>query len=51
MCQYAESRGITIGAVNPNVFQDDAYKLGSLGNPSPATGEMALGPHRNAARL
>src|SRR5829696_2785772 len=42
MCQYAESRGITIGAVNPNVFQDDAYKLGSLGNPSPAIGEMAL---------
>jgi L-rhamnose isomerase / sugar isomerase len=42
MCQYAESRGITIGAVNPNVFQDDAYKLGSLGNPSPAVGEMAL---------
>ena len=42
MCQYAESRGITIGAVNPNVFQDDAYKLGSLGNPDPAIGEMAL---------
>src|SRR6476619_2052104 len=42
MCQYAESRGITIGAVNPNVFQDDSYKLGSLGNPSPAIGEMAL---------
>jgi L-rhamnose isomerase/sugar isomerase len=42
MCQYAESRGVTIGAVNPNVFQDDAYKLGSLGNPSPAVGEMAL---------
>jgi L-rhamnose isomerase/sugar isomerase len=42
MCEYAESRGITIGAVNPNVFQDDAYKLGSLGNPDPAIGEMAL---------
>jgi L-rhamnose isomerase/sugar isomerase len=42
MCQYAESRGIRIGAVNPNVFQDDAYKLGSLGNPDPAITEMAL---------
>jgi L-rhamnose isomerase/sugar isomerase len=42
MCQYAESRGVTIGAVNPNVFQDDAYKLGSLGNPDPAIGEVAL---------
>src|SRR6266545_1093245 len=42
MCQYAEARGITIGAVNPNVFQEDVYKLGSLGNPDPAIGELAL---------
>jgi len=42
MCQYAESQGIRIGAVNPNVFQDDVYKLGSLGNPDPAIAEMAL---------
>jgi L-rhamnose isomerase/sugar isomerase len=42
MCQYAESQGIRIGAVNPNVFQDDLYKLGSLGNPDPATQETAL---------
>lgn len=42
MCQYAESRGVTIGAVNPNVFQDDAYKLGSLGNPDGSVREQAL---------
>ncbi len=42
MCQYAEERGIRIGAVNPNVFQDDAYRLGSLGNPDPAVRELAL---------
>lgn len=42
MCQYAEERGIVIGAVNPNVFQDDEYKLGSLGNPDPAIQERAL---------
>ncbi|RME85685.1 MAG: L-rhamnose isomerase [Caldilineae bacterium] len=42
MCQYAEERGIAIGAVNPNVFQDDEYKLGSLGNPDPAIRERAL---------
>jgi L-rhamnose isomerase/sugar isomerase len=42
MCQYAEAQGIRIGAVNPNVFQDDVYKLGSLGNPDPATQEAAL---------
>ncbi len=42
MCQYAEERGVTIGAVNPNVFQDDEYRLGSLGNPHPAVQEQAL---------
>jgi L-rhamnose isomerase/sugar isomerase len=42
MCQYAEAQGIRIGAVNPNVFQDDEYKLGSLGNPDPAIQEQAL---------
>ncbi|MCB0064058.1 MAG: hypothetical protein KDE19_18170 [Caldilineaceae bacterium] len=33
MRQYAAAQGVTIGAVNPNVFQDNEYKLGSLGNP------------------
>ncbi|MFN3978762.1 MAG: L-rhamnose isomerase [Caldilinea sp.] len=42
MRQYAEAQGIKIGAVNPNVFQDDEYKLGSLGNPDPAIQERAL---------
>jgi L-rhamnose isomerase/sugar isomerase len=28
--QYAKSKGITIGAINPNVFQDEDYMLGSL---------------------
>jgi len=40
--QYAESQGIRIGAVNPNVFQDDEYRLGSLGNPHAANRETAL---------
>jgi L-rhamnose isomerase/sugar isomerase len=40
--QYAEAQGIQIGAVNPNVFQDDEYRLGSLGNPNPAHRELAI---------
>jgi len=40
--QYAEGQGIEIGAVNPNVFQDDEYRLGSLGNPNPGYRELAL---------
>ena len=39
---YAEERGIRIGAVNPNVFQDEAYKLGSLANPDAAVRSRAL---------
>ena len=42
MCQYAEAQGVRIGAVNPNVFQDDPYKLGSLGNPDAAVRAQAL---------
>ena len=42
MRQYAEAQGVTIGAVNPNVFQDVEYKLGSLGNPDTGAQEQAL---------
>jgi len=42
MRQYAEAQGITLGAINPNVFQDDEYRLGSFGNPDPGIREMAL---------
>jgi L-rhamnose isomerase/sugar isomerase len=31
--RFAEQRGIRLGAVNPNLFQDDAYRLGSLCHP------------------
>jgi L-rhamnose isomerase / sugar isomerase len=30
--QYAAEQGITIGAVNPNLFQEDEYKFGSVCN-------------------
>jgi L-rhamnose isomerase / sugar isomerase len=40
--QEAESLGIQIGAINPNVFQDDDYKLGSVCHPSPAIQEQAI---------
>ncbi|MEP7287282.1 MAG: L-rhamnose isomerase [Chloroflexota bacterium] len=40
--QEARALGIEIGAVNPNLFQDNAYKLGSVCNPSPAIREEAV---------
>ena len=40
---FAEARGIELGAVNPNVFQDDAYKLGALAHPEEAVRREAGG--------
>lgn len=40
--QGAEALGIRIGAINPNVFQDDVYKLGSLCHPSATVREQAV---------
>jgi L-rhamnose isomerase / sugar isomerase len=42
MQAYAKSLGLTIGAVNPNLFQDVEYKLGSVTNPDPAVRQRAL---------
>src|ERR1700758_1940481 len=33
---HAAERGIGIGAINPNLFGDDAYRLGSLCHPDAA---------------
>ena len=38
---YANSAGMTVGAINPNLFQDDAYRLGSLCHPDPAVRRQA----------
>jgi L-rhamnose isomerase/sugar isomerase len=38
----AAEGGLRIGAVNPNLFGDDAYRLGSLGNPDPGVRRRAL---------
>jgi L-rhamnose isomerase / sugar isomerase len=35
LAEYAQEQGVTLGAVNSNVFQDEDYKLGSVTNPDP----------------
>src|SRR5437870_3967064 len=40
--RYAEEQGLRIGAVNPNLFQDDVYRLGSLCHPEPGVRRQAL---------
>jgi L-rhamnose isomerase/sugar isomerase len=39
---YARSLGIRIGTINANVFQDDAYRLGSVANPDAAVRRKAV---------
>jgi L-rhamnose isomerase/sugar isomerase len=38
---HAEDLGLSIGAINPNLFQDDVYKLGSVTHPDPRVREQA----------
>jgi L-rhamnose isomerase/sugar isomerase len=42
MRQYAESIGLKLGAINPNVFQEHEYMLGSIANPDTAVQQKAL---------
>lgn len=42
LAAYAKERGLRIGAVNANVFQDDDYRLGSVCHPDAAVRRKAL---------
>ncbi|MET9134064.1 L-rhamnose isomerase [Streptomyces antibioticus] len=43
LAKHAEDRGVRLGAINSNTFQDDAYKLGSVCHPDPAVRRKAVG--------
>ena len=43
--EYAASLGVEIGAINPNVFQEECYKWGSLGSHLPEVRRRALDRH------
>ncbi len=43
LAAYARERGVGVGTINSNVFQDDDYMLGSVTNPDPAVRKKALG--------
>lgn len=42
LAKYAEDRGLALGAINSNTFQDDDYKLGSLCHADPVVRRKAL---------
>ncbi|BBL79161.1 L-rhamnose isomerase [Rubrobacter xylanophilus] len=41
LADYAASLGLRLGAINPNLFQDEEYRLGSVCNPDPAVRRRA----------
>ena len=42
LAAYAVRQGVRIGSISPNVFQDDAYRLGSLTNADSSIRKKAL---------
>jgi len=42
LAKHAEERGVRLGAINSNTFQDDDYKLGSICHPDAAVRRKAL---------
>lgn len=42
LLRYADSLGIKPGAINPNLFQDEEYKLGSLTHPDEKVRKKAI---------
>ena len=43
IADYAESIGLKITAINPNLFQEEEYKFGSISNSKPEVREKAIG--------
>jgi L-rhamnose isomerase/sugar isomerase len=45
------AHGIRAGSINPNLFQDQRYKLGSVGNPDPAVRAEAMAHLRESVDI
>jgi L-rhamnose isomerase / sugar isomerase len=42
VARYAQDLGLRIGAINPNLFQEDPYRLGSLAHPDRDVRQQAI---------
>ena len=49
--RHAEEQGIRIGAINPNLFGDDAYRLGSICHPDASVRAQALDHCRECVEI
>jgi L-rhamnose isomerase/sugar isomerase len=43
LARFAADRGVELGTINANVFQDNDFKLGSVTNPDPGVRRKAIG--------
>ena len=48
---FARERGVHLGAINPNVFQDPAYQFGSFGHTDAAVRRKALDHMRECCQI
>ncbi|MGY1815664.1 L-rhamnose isomerase [Blastococcus sp. SYSU D00820] len=51
LAAHAADLGVSIGAINSNLFQDDEYKLGSLTHPDPAVRRRAIAHHAQCVEV
>jgi L-rhamnose isomerase / sugar isomerase len=49
--RFAEEKGVRLGAINPNLFGDDEYRLGSICSPDPSVREKALAHCRECVEI
>jgi L-rhamnose isomerase/sugar isomerase len=49
--RYAEDEGVRIGAINPNLFNDDDYRLGSVCHPDPRVRSRAVDHCRHCIEI
>ncbi|HEY7396965.1 MAG TPA: L-rhamnose isomerase [Gaiellaceae bacterium] len=49
--RFAEEQGVRIGAINPNLFGDDDYRLGSLCDPDPDVRTKAIAHCRECIEI
>jgi len=49
--RFASRYGVSPGAINPNLFQDQEYKYGSFGNPDESVRERAMQHTRDSVEI
>jgi L-rhamnose isomerase / sugar isomerase len=49
--RFAEEKGVRLGVINPNLFGDDEYRLGSICSPDPSVREKALAHCRECVEI